>query len=211
MNRLEPGDPGYPALLAAVPARPALDVRGTLTADDALAVAIVGARRATPYGVAVAERLAADLAARGVTIVSGLARGIDTAAHPGAPAAGGAARAPRRPGGPPRRARGGRPDARRARLGHRRGLPVREPRARARDRAAGRPALAVRGRRGRGCPGTSRRGTGRSRGSPWASSWSRRPSAAGPSSRPASRAISAAKCSRFQAESPPRRAPGRTG
>ncbi|OGK98272.1 MAG: DNA protecting protein DprA [Candidatus Rokubacteria bacterium RIFCSPHIGHO2_12_FULL_73_22] len=89
MNRLEPGDPGYPALLAAVPARPALDVRGTLTADDALAVAIVGARRATPYGVAVAERLAADLAARGVTIVSGLARGIDTAAHRGALAAGG--------------------------------------------------------------------------------------------------------------------------
>ncbi|HBH02332.1 MAG TPA: DNA-protecting protein DprA [Candidatus Rokubacteria bacterium] len=89
MTRLEPGDPRYPALLAAVPAAPALDVRGTLVAEDALAVAIVGARRATPYGVETAEGLAADLAARGVTIVSGLARGIDTAAHRGALAAGG--------------------------------------------------------------------------------------------------------------------------
>src|SRR6266536_5077623 len=46
-------------------------------------------RAATPYGVAVAERLAADLAARGVTVVSGLARGIDSAAHRGALRAGG--------------------------------------------------------------------------------------------------------------------------
>ena len=72
-----------------MPAAPALDVRGTLAVEDALAVAVVGARRATPYGVEVAEGLAADLAARGVTIVSGLARGIDTAAHRGALAAGG--------------------------------------------------------------------------------------------------------------------------
>ena len=89
MKRLQPGDPDYPALLDVVPAPPALWVRGALIVDDALAVAIVGSRRPTPYGLEVAERLAADLAARGVTIVSGLARGIDAAAHRGALAAGG--------------------------------------------------------------------------------------------------------------------------
>jgi DNA processing protein len=89
MKQLRPGDPDYPALLGAVPAPPALWVRGVIGADDALAVAIVGARRATPYGLEAAERLASELAARGVTIVSGLARGIDTAAHRGALAAGG--------------------------------------------------------------------------------------------------------------------------
>jgi DNA processing protein len=89
ITRLEPGDPHYPALLASIPSPPTLDVRGTLEPADALAVAIVGARQATPYGLEVAETLAADLAARGVTIVSGLARGIDTAAHRGALTAGG--------------------------------------------------------------------------------------------------------------------------
>jgi DNA processing protein len=89
MSPLEPGAPGYPALLGAVSSPPALWVRGALAAEDALALAIVGARRATPYGLEVAERLAGELAARGVTIVSGFARGIDTAAHRGALAAGG--------------------------------------------------------------------------------------------------------------------------
>src|SRR5207247_3971778 len=84
MRSLHPGDPNYPALLGAIPSPPPLYVRGTVTADDALALAIVGARAATPYGVEVAERLAGELAARGVTIVSGLARGIDAAAHRGA-------------------------------------------------------------------------------------------------------------------------------
>src|SRR5438067_13089514 len=86
---LQPDAPGYPALLRAVPSPPALWVRGALAADDALAVAIVGARRATPYGLATAERVAAELAARGVTIVSGFARGIDSAAHRAALDAGG--------------------------------------------------------------------------------------------------------------------------
>ena len=86
---LTPDDARYPALLAAIPSPPELDVRGGFDADDALAIAIVGARAATPYGLEVAESLAAELAARGVTIVSGLARGIDTAAHRGALAAGG--------------------------------------------------------------------------------------------------------------------------
>jgi DNA processing protein len=89
MIELRPGDPHYPALLGAISSAPALFVRGELHADDALAVAIVGSRRATPYGIAAAEQLASDLAARGVTIVSGLARGIDTAAHRSALAAGG--------------------------------------------------------------------------------------------------------------------------
>jgi DNA processing protein len=80
----------YPAGLREVPDAPeTLHVRGRLRDDDALAVAIVGARRATFYGLDVAERLAADLAARGVTVVSGLARGIDAAAHRGALRVGG--------------------------------------------------------------------------------------------------------------------------
>jgi DNA processing protein len=89
VHHLGPRDARYPALLAAIPAPPALWVRGTLERDDALAIAVVGTRRATAYGLAAAERLAFDLAARGVTIVSGLARGIDTAAHRGALAANG--------------------------------------------------------------------------------------------------------------------------
>ncbi|MGC8862283.1 MAG: DNA-processing protein DprA [Armatimonadota bacterium] len=63
--------------------------RGRLTEADATAVAMVGSRRATFYGTSVAEKIARDLASSGVTIVSGGARGIDTAAHKGALAAGG--------------------------------------------------------------------------------------------------------------------------
>jgi len=86
---LTPGDPRYPALLGAIVSPPSLHVRGAIVADDGLAIAIVGSRRASAYGLEVAERLAFDLAARGVTIVSGLARGIDAAAHRGALAADG--------------------------------------------------------------------------------------------------------------------------
>jgi DNA processing protein len=86
---LRPGDERYPALLGVIPSPPRLQIRGSLEPSDALAVAIVGSRRPTPYGVEVAEALAAELAARGVTIVSGLARGIDAAAHRGALQGGG--------------------------------------------------------------------------------------------------------------------------
>ena len=73
-------DPAYPPLLQAIPGAPAvLFVRGAL--EERPAVAIVGSRRATAYGRAAAGRLAFDLASAGVTVVSGLARGIDGAAH----------------------------------------------------------------------------------------------------------------------------------
>jgi DNA processing protein len=68
---------------------PVLFVRGRLAPADAHAVALVGTRRATTYGHAVADRLARDLAVAGVTVVSGLAKGIDTSAHRAALQAGG--------------------------------------------------------------------------------------------------------------------------
>jgi DNA processing protein len=72
----------YPANLAHMPLRPpVVFVRGQVTPDDSWAVAIVGTRSPTPYGREVTRRLAMDLAEAGVTIVSGLALGVDTIAH----------------------------------------------------------------------------------------------------------------------------------
>lgn len=82
-------DPRYPRRLAEADGPPVLYVRGTLTGDDLWSVAIVGTRRATAYGRQTAEELAGGLAGRGVTIVSGLARGIDAVAHQAALRAGG--------------------------------------------------------------------------------------------------------------------------
>ena len=86
---------GYPPLLAEI-AVPPIALEAAAAADPgapavlaAPAVAIVGARRATPYGIGVAEALAAGLAEAGFTVVSGLARGVDAAAHRAALAAGG--------------------------------------------------------------------------------------------------------------------------
>jgi DNA processing protein len=78
-----------PALTTIADAPPVLWVRGRVGALVATSVAIVGARAASPYGLAVAERLARDLASWGLVIVSGLARGVDSAAHRGALAGGG--------------------------------------------------------------------------------------------------------------------------
>jgi DNA processing protein len=80
------GDAGYPPALAAIAdPPPVLWIGGRAAAlVDQPCVAIVGSRAATPYGLEVADRLARDLAAQGLTIVSGLARGADSAAHRGA-------------------------------------------------------------------------------------------------------------------------------
>ena len=79
-----------PPLTAIIDPPPVLWVRGSVAALVAPAVAIVGSRAASPYALDVANQLGADLAARGVTVVSGLARGVDSAAHRGALSVGGA-------------------------------------------------------------------------------------------------------------------------
>ena len=84
------GGANYPEPLNEIPDPPSLlYIRGDYVATDPLAIAVVGSRRCTPYGLRVAERLAASLARVGITVVSGLARGIDAAAHRGALKAGG--------------------------------------------------------------------------------------------------------------------------
>jgi DNA processing protein len=83
-------DPRYPAKLREIFDPPVvLFASGRMELLGSLMLAIVGTRRPTPYGLAVTERLAADLARAGLTIVSGMARGIDTASHMGALSAGG--------------------------------------------------------------------------------------------------------------------------
>jgi DNA processing protein len=87
---LTESNPAYPRSLRQIHDPPGvLFRRGTYLAQDELAIAIVGTRHATRYGLAQAERLASSLARVGFTIVSGLARGIDGAAHRGALDAGG--------------------------------------------------------------------------------------------------------------------------
>ncbi len=86
---LVPGDGVYPALLAAVSDPPiGLFCRGSLD-DGGPTVAVVGSRRASPYGSQVACWLGEELSRLGVVVVSGMARGVDAAAHQGALAAGG--------------------------------------------------------------------------------------------------------------------------
>ncbi|HTU93045.1 MAG TPA: DNA-processing protein DprA [Gemmataceae bacterium] len=84
------GSPEYPPALATITDPPyLLYVRGAVTAADANAVALIGSRHCTDYGRRVAARLAAGLVRAGVTVISGLARGIDGAAHRAALEAGG--------------------------------------------------------------------------------------------------------------------------
>jgi DNA processing protein len=82
-------EPGYPALLAEINDPPVGLYRKGGYMFDNPCVAIVGSRRATTYGQSIAKRLGAELAQRGFCVVSGLARGVDTAAHEGALSVGG--------------------------------------------------------------------------------------------------------------------------
>jgi len=84
-------DPHYPPLLKEIYDPPVvLFARGRTELLQTDMIGVIGSRASTPYGRSVAERLSSDLAAQGFTIVSGMARGIDTAAHNGALAVGGA-------------------------------------------------------------------------------------------------------------------------
>jgi DNA processing protein len=79
------GDPSYPRMLQEISSPPPiLYVWGTYRPEDILAVGMVGSRHASDYGQRCASEIACALAEKGLTIVSGLAAGIDTAAHKGA-------------------------------------------------------------------------------------------------------------------------------
>jgi DNA processing protein len=78
-------DAAWPARLSEIYDPPlVLYVRGNVAAVSSPGIAVVGTRHPTPYGIGMAERLSCDLAARGLTIFSGLARGVDAAGHRGA-------------------------------------------------------------------------------------------------------------------------------
>ena len=82
--------PGYPAALGRIPDPPTvIYCKGTLVEADGLALGVVGSRHCTAYGRQQTKRLAQGLARVGITVVSGLARGIDAEAHRGALEAGG--------------------------------------------------------------------------------------------------------------------------
>lgn len=91
METIRLGSPRFPALLAQIPNPPdQIWIRGDLSICDRPAVAVVGARAASRAGLALAEEIAGDLVRAGLVVVSGLARGIDSAAHAAALDAGGA-------------------------------------------------------------------------------------------------------------------------
>ncbi len=83
-------DPSYPPRLKEIYDPPVvLFVRGSVEVISSPGIAMVGTRHPTPYGLGMAERLSKDLAARGLVIISGMARGVDTASHRGAITVGG--------------------------------------------------------------------------------------------------------------------------
>jgi DNA processing protein len=83
-------DPAYPARLKEIYDPPVvLFIRGSVEVISSPGIAVVGTRHPTPYGLGMAERLSKDLAARGLVIISGMARGVDTASHRGAITVGG--------------------------------------------------------------------------------------------------------------------------
>jgi DNA processing protein len=84
------GDPAYPELLKEVPDAPVvIYIKGTYQPDDRFGIAVVGSRKYSPYGESVTQKISGELAAAGFTVISGMARGIDTFAHRSALAAGG--------------------------------------------------------------------------------------------------------------------------
>ena len=88
---LTPEDEAYPQrLLEIYDPPPVLWVRGNLALLNRAAIAVVGTRQPTPYGSGMAEVISRDLARRGMVVMSGMARGVDTCAHKGALDAGGA-------------------------------------------------------------------------------------------------------------------------
>lgn len=90
VNTLTINDDEYPSGLKTIYDPPhVLYVKGQLMENDAIAVAIVGSRSPTTYGKLVTEKISMELSARGVTIISGMARGIDSIAHKSAIARGG--------------------------------------------------------------------------------------------------------------------------
>lgn len=85
------GDAGYPEAISALgdDAPLVIYARGDIIKEDRYAMAIVGSRKSSHYGSSVSEKISAELAEMGFTVVSGLARGVDTAAHRGCLSAGG--------------------------------------------------------------------------------------------------------------------------
>ncbi len=83
-------DPGYPELLKEIPAPPVvLYMKGDYHPDDRFGIAVVGSRKLSHYGESVTQKISNELSSAGFTVISGMARGVDTLSHRGALSAGG--------------------------------------------------------------------------------------------------------------------------